>query len=199
MRWPSPPLVHIAHRTHRLIASRYPAVGIFEELVSPGDAAAALELELLTGDQARPERLLPKEKIVYGVPGATLINAAFVYTSPSGGRFNRPVLGAWYCALALETAIREVLEGRSYVTPLITEDLLGTLLHPGQREAEPGLTARQREILQLLADGRSMREIGQLLDIAPRTVAFHKYRMMRQLKVKSTAELIQYAVKHHVV
>ena len=61
------------------------------------------------------------------------------------------------------------------------------------------LTPRQREVLQLLAEGHSMKEVASLLNLTPRTVAFHKYRMMEQLKVKSTAELIQYAVKHHIV
>lgn len=99
----------------------------------------------------------------------------------------------------LTTAIREVLQGRSYVTPLITEDLLGTLLRSEGRPSEPQLTTRQREILQLLVEGRSMKEVGALLNLAPRTVAFHKYRMMEQLGVKSNAELIQYAIKHHIV
>jgi DNA-binding NarL/FixJ family response regulator len=61
------------------------------------------------------------------------------------------------------------------------------------------LTSRQREVLQLLAEGRSMKEVASFLNLTPRTVAFHKYRMMEQLKVKSTAELVQYAVKHHIV
>jgi DNA-binding CsgD family transcriptional regulator len=61
------------------------------------------------------------------------------------------------------------------------------------------LTARQREVLQLLAGGRSMKEVAAVLNLTARTVAFHKYRMMRQLNVKSTAELVQYAVKHHIV
>jgi len=54
-------------------------------------------------------------------------------------------------------------------------------------------------VLQLLAEGRSMKEVASQLNVAPRTVAFHKYQMMEQLKVKSTAELVQYAVKHHIV
>jgi DNA-binding CsgD family transcriptional regulator len=62
-----------------------------------------------------------------------------------------------------------------------------------------GLTPRQREVLQLLAEGRTMKEVAGLLNLTPRTVAFHKYRMMEQLKVKSTAELVQYAVKNHIV
>ncbi|BCS30891.1 hypothetical protein TBR22_A00920 [Luteitalea sp. TBR-22] len=99
----------------------------------------------------------------------------------------------------LLAALKEVLNGRSYITPLITENLLGTLLHSGgQHDATP-LTERQREILQLLAEGRSMKEVAGLLDLTPSTIAFHKYRMMEQLNVKSTAELIQYAVRHRIV
>jgi RNA polymerase sigma factor (sigma-70 family) len=66
-------------------------------------------------------------------------------------------------------------------------------------KAPDELTSRQREVLQLLAEGHSMKEVAKLLNLTPRTVAFHKYRMMEQLKLKSTAELIQYAVKRHIV
>ena len=96
----------------------------------------------------------------------------------------------------LPAAIREVMQGRSYITPLVADGLVGSLIHDA---APHQLTPRQREVLQLLAEGRSMKEVGSVLNLTPRTVAFHKYRMMEQLKVKSTAELIQYAVKHHIV
>jgi DNA-binding NarL/FixJ family response regulator len=99
----------------------------------------------------------------------------------------------------LLAAIRQVMEGRSYVTPLITEGLVGSLMRPDGTAPSHELTPRQREVLQLLAEGRSMKEVADLLDLTPRTVAFHKYRIMEQLKVKSTAELVQYAVKHHIV
>ncbi len=99
----------------------------------------------------------------------------------------------------LMTAIREVVHGRSYVTPLVTEGLVELLLKADERKHSPELTSRQREILQLLAEGRSMKEVAAELNITPRTVAFHKYRMMEQLKITSSAELIQYAVKHHIV
>ena len=102
-------------------------------------------------------------------------------------------------ASELLTAIREVLQGRSYVTPLITEGLVGSLLHGADHAPSRELTPRQREVLQLLAEGRSMKEVASLLNLTPRTVAFHKYRIMEQLKVKSTAELVQYAVKNHIV
>jgi DNA-binding NarL/FixJ family response regulator len=102
-------------------------------------------------------------------------------------------------ASELSTAIREVMQGRTYITPLVAEGLVGSLMHADAETPAHQLTARQREVLQLLAEGRSMKEVASVLNLTPRTVAFHKYRMMEQLKVKSTAELIQYAVKHHIV
>src|SRR4051812_6949214 len=102
-------------------------------------------------------------------------------------------------ASELMVAIREVMQGRSYVTPLLTEALVGVLLNNDGRKADRVPTPRQREVLQLLAEGRSMKEVAAVLNLTPRTVAFHKYQMMEQLRVKSTAELIQYAVKHHIV
>jgi DNA-binding NarL/FixJ family response regulator len=102
-------------------------------------------------------------------------------------------------ASELLAAIREVMQGRSYVTPLVTEQLLESLIRREDRGPGSELTPRQREVLQLIAEGRSMKEVASLLNLTPRTVAFHKYRMMEQLKVKSTAELVQYAVKHHIV
>jgi DNA-binding NarL/FixJ family response regulator len=101
-------------------------------------------------------------------------------------------------ASELTTAIREVMQGRSYITPLITEGVVGSLLNVDEKSRHQ-LTPRQVEVLQLLAEGRSMKEVGSLLNLTPRTVAFHKYRMMDQLKLKSTAELIQYAVRRHIV
>jgi len=100
-------------------------------------------------------------------------------------------------ASELKQAIHEALKGRSYITPLITQDVVGLLLE--QREGAHELTTRQREVLQLLAEGRSMKEVASILDVTPRTVAFHKYRMMEQLHLKSSAELVQYAVKHGIV
>jgi DNA-binding NarL/FixJ family response regulator len=102
-------------------------------------------------------------------------------------------------ASELPTAIREVMAGRTYITPLVAEGLVGSLLDAVSRRTGGALTLRQREVLQLLAEGRSMKEVGTVLHVTPRTVAFHKYRMMQQLGVRSTAELIQYAVKQHLV
>lgn len=97
----------------------------------------------------------------------------------------------------LKQAIREALRGCSYITPLIAGEAVGSLLH--QPAARPELTNRQREVLQLLAEGKSMKEVGAILDLTPRTVAFHKYRMMEQLRLKTSAELVKFAVQQGVV
>lgn len=102
-------------------------------------------------------------------------------------------------ASELVAAIREVMQGRSYVTPLITNALIGSLLHHSEQKPTRELTPRQREVLQLLVEGYSMKEVAKLLDLTPRTVAFHKYQMMAHLNIKSTAELIQYALTHRIV
>jgi DNA-binding NarL/FixJ family response regulator len=103
-------------------------------------------------------------------------------------------------ASELLAAIQQVMLRRSYVTPLVTEGMVQSLMEHGPIDQGPHeLTSRQREVVQLLAEGRSMKEVAALLNIAPRTVAFHKYRLMEQLHVKTSAELIQYAVKHHIV
>src|SRR4051812_35102310 len=102
-------------------------------------------------------------------------------------------------AAELLTAIREAMKHRSYVTPLVTEGMLGSLMHATADAPSRQLTPRQREVLQLLAEGKSMKEVAAILNVTARTVAFHKYRMMDQLKIKTTAELIQYAIRHHVI
>jgi len=99
----------------------------------------------------------------------------------------------------LLTAIREAMKHRSYVTPLVTEGMLGALMHSTPDAGARQLTSRQREVLQLLAEGKSMKEVGSILNVTPRTVAFHKYRMMEQLKIKTNAELIQYAIRHNLI
>ncbi len=103
-------------------------------------------------------------------------------------------------ASELLQAIRDVGQGRSYVTPLATRDMLDTLLR--KPESSPGaheLSQRQREVLQLLAEGRTMKEIADVLKITARTVAFHKYSMMQALGIKTSAELIQFAIKKGIV
>lgn len=97
----------------------------------------------------------------------------------------------------LFTAIERALAGKTYVTPLVTKGVpLGVFLRRATKPATERLTTRQREVLQLLAEGRPMKEVAYLLQVSPRTIAFHKYTIMEQLGVKTSAELVQYALEH---
>jgi len=99
-----------------------------------------------------------------------------------------------------QLAVREVINHRYYITPVMTKELVGSLVHEGPtRKPIHQLTTRQREVLQLLAEGRSMKEVASILNVSARTVAFHKYRMMETLHVDSTAALIQFAVREGLV
>ena len=97
-------------------------------------------------------------------------------------------------------AIEVALEGRTYVTPMIMQDMVTLLANGGQpSEAPAKLTMRQREVLQLLAEGHSMKEVANILDLSPRTIAFHKYRIMKALSLKTNADLVQFAIKHGII
>jgi DNA-binding NarL/FixJ family response regulator len=97
-------------------------------------------------------------------------------------------------------AIASALAGRIYITPLITKDEpLNVFLHNVAKPGSEKLTARQREVLQLLAEGKAMKEVANILNITPRTIAFHKYTIMTRLGLSNSAELVQYAVEHRLV
>jgi DNA-binding NarL/FixJ family response regulator len=98
-------------------------------------------------------------------------------------------------ASELTTAIREALRNRSYVSPLIAKGMFNHASASIEDVNLRELSHREREVLQLLAEGKSMKEVAAVLDISPRTVEFHKYRIMEHLGVKSNAELVQHAIK----
>lgn len=99
------------------------------------------------------------------------------------------------------TAIRKVMRGESYLSPLIARETMSYLLHQPKHNgvSERHITRRQTEILHLLAEGRSMKEVADILDVAPGTVAFHKYNMMERLGITTNAGLLLYAMKHNMV
>lgn len=103
-------------------------------------------------------------------------------------------------ASELAVAVRRALRNQSYISPLITRDTVEFLLRSGTpfRE-EKRLTSRQAEVLQLLAEGKAMKEVAYLLNLKPRTVAFHKYAIMSTLGIKTNAELMQYAIRRQMV
>jgi DNA-binding NarL/FixJ family response regulator len=103
-------------------------------------------------------------------------------------------------AAEILTAIRASLKGKSYVTPQIARGIEEAFIRdPEANTRRAAVTPRQRAVLQLLAEGKSMKQAADVLHVSARTIAFHKYQMMQELGLKSTAGLIQYAVKNHVV
>ena len=104
-------------------------------------------------------------------------------------------------ASEVTTAVREVLLGRTYVTPMIAGELLQSYRDDVSRpqDSTERLTMRQREVLQLIAEGRSAKEVAAVLKISTRTAEFHKARIMETLAIQSTAELVQYAIRHGII
>jgi DNA-binding NarL/FixJ family response regulator len=156
-----------------------------------------IAMPLLNGmDAARQlKRSMPDVKIIFLTVSEDPDLAAEAFRCGASGYLLKNS-----AASELLLAIKEAMHGRSYVTPQATQGMVSTLLHapkPAKRTGE--LSARQREVLQLLAEGHTMKAIAHVLKITSRTVAFHKYSMMAELGIRSSAELVQYAVKHHVV
>jgi DNA-binding NarL/FixJ family response regulator len=103
-------------------------------------------------------------------------------------------------ASELIRAIEMALKGKSYVTPQISRGMQKSFINnPEPKTRNKTLTPRQREVVQLLAEGRSMKEVASVLNVTPRTVAFHKYRVMEELNLRTTADLIQYAIKSRIL
>ena len=97
-------------------------------------------------------------------------------------------------------AIHEIVQGRAYLTPLIAKDMISVLMEAKEERGEQSnLTSRQREVLQLIAEGKTMKEVAGVLNISARTAETHKYEIMRVLGVKTTAEMIQHAIRLHLL
>jgi DNA-binding NarL/FixJ family response regulator len=103
-------------------------------------------------------------------------------------------------ATELLQAVHDAMRGVKYVTPQVGRAMeTRFILDPRALHSEKHLTGRQREVLQMLAEGRSMKEIAYVLNIAYRTVRFHKYRIMEDLSITSNSDLVKYAVKHGMI
>jgi DNA-binding NarL/FixJ family response regulator len=100
----------------------------------------------------------------------------------------------------LTHAVQMALKSNSYITPQIARGMQPALVkNPPPSVPAKILTPRQREVVQLLAEGKSMKEVADILKVTPRTVAFHKYRIMDELSLRTTADLIQFAIKSHIL
>ena len=161
--------------------------------LKPDVIVAGISMPLLNGlDAARQlKRGGVAAKIVFLTMHAEAQLAAEAFRAGASGYLLKSSAGE-----ELIAAIHEVVKGRAYVTPLITKDVLSFLM-AARQPTQPAvkLTPRQREVLQLIAEGRTMKEVASILNISARTVESHKYEMMEALGVQTNAELVQYAIK----
>jgi DNA-binding NarL/FixJ family response regulator len=144
------------------------------------------------GDQIK--HLFPTTKLVYLTMNISPDVAAEAFRRGASGYIVKTS-----AAEELARAIRRALKSESYLSPLITKETVEFLLRRGSTAEEKKITRRQSEILQLLAEGKSMKEVAGILNVKPGTVAFHKYRIMEILGLKTNAELLQYAIRHHLI
>jgi DNA-binding NarL/FixJ family response regulator len=143
----------------------------------------------------RLKELLPRTKLIYLTMNMDRDVAAEAFRIGASGYLVKSSAGT-----ELVQAIREALRNKTYITPLMTEGVVGSFINHTKRKRKPEkLTLRQKEVLQLLVEGRSMKEVAFMLNVSPRTVAFHKYTMMEHLRLKTSAELIQFAVRDSLV
>jgi len=186
--------------------SEFDVVGTFNDGKTLVDAAPGLEPDVIVLDIGMPrmngliagelvKKICPRAKLIYMTMNRCSDLAVEAFQIGASGYLLKT------SALSeLVHAIREALLGRSYITPLLGEMRgASTARELKHQRTHRELTARQKEILQLLAEGRTMKEVAFLLDLSPRTIAFHKYKMMTQLELKSSAALVQFAMKQSVV
>ncbi len=197
----------MAELCKKLLETEFDVVGTVNDGRSLVRAAMELQPQVIVVDIGMPllngldagqqvKRLLPEVKLVFLTMNSGTELAAEAFRRGASAYLLKT------CATGeLVLAVRKVLRGRSYLSPSITRDTMEFLLRQGKPLAADGerLTERQREVLQLLAEGKSMKEVASVLNLTARTVAFHKYRIMEVLGLKSNAELVQYAFRKHMV
>ena len=164
--------------------------------LNPAMIVLDITMPMMNGLNAgqRLKQILPAVKLVYLTMNQDPDMASEAFRLGASAYLLKTSAGA-----ELIRALREVLLGGTYVTPLMTEGMVGSFVQNlKSRKNTQQLTLRQREVLQLLAEGLSMKEAAYILNVSPRTVAFHKYTMMDHLNIKTSAELIEYAMKRSV-
>jgi DNA-binding NarL/FixJ family response regulator len=195
----------VAEGFRKLLDPEFEIVGVVSDgralltlavLTKPDVIVLDLGLPLLSGMEAGTElkRLLPLTRLI-------------VVTMNEDPDLARLALRQWASAYLVKKsagsellkAVREVLKGRSYVAPRFEQRLMEGFIRDPQPHGPKQLTPRQREVLHLLAEGRTMRQTADLLHVTPRTVAFHKYRIMEEFGLKSNSDLVRFAIRERVI
>jgi DNA-binding NarL/FixJ family response regulator len=190
----------------KLLESQYEVVGTVSDgralletapQLKPAVIIVDIGMPLMNGLEAalRLRELMPTVKLVFLTMNEDPELALEAMRCGASGYLLKSSAGS-----ELISAIQMALKGKSYVTPRIARGMQKAFIdNPRPKTQGKTLTPRQREVVHLLAEGKSMKEVASVLNVTPRTVAFHKYRVMEELHLKTTADLIQYAIKSRIL
>jgi DNA-binding NarL/FixJ family response regulator len=195
----------------KLVEGECDVVGTVEDGRALVEAAQKLRPDLILMDISMPllngleaarqlAKLVPESKLIMLTMHASPTYATEAFQAGASGYLLKRS-----AASELSQAIKSVLQGQQYLTPLITKDVLDSVFKvfkpsTGERgtPASTALTPRQREVLQLVAEGRGTKEIATILSVSVKTVEFHRSRIMQQLGIHTTADLTKYAITHGI-
>ena len=197
----------VAELCRKLLETEFDVVGTVSDGRALVRAAGELKPDVVVVDVAMPvlngldagrqvKEMLPAVKLIFLTMNPDLEVAAEAFRRGAHGYLLKT------CAAAeLVLAVRDVLRGKSFMSPILPRDTVNFLRKQDKKmvNEDDRLTQRQREVLQLLAEGKVMKEISGVLNMTTRTVAYHKYRIMGVLGAKSNADLVKYAVRNHLV
>ncbi len=200
--------IFVADLCKKLLESEFDVIGTVGNGRAMVRAAAELKPDVIVVNTAMPvlngldagqqvKDILPVVKLVFLTMNSDLDLAAEAFRRGASGY----LLLKTCTASEMLTAVHEVLRGKSYMSQTLCREEVNYLRRKKKKLLSEGerLTERQREVLQLLAEGKAMKEVGDILNMTTRTVAFHKYRMMDRLSARSNAELVHYAIRNHIV
>ncbi len=197
----------IVEGLRRILESSFDIVGVASnglelvaqaEQLKPDVVLLDIGMPILNGMEASRQirKLVPDAKLIFLTQKSDQSYVHVAFRIGASGYVLKQSL-----ASELIPALNEVLAGRFYVTQLVSKDIPQALLNPNRNPSElfgRSLTGRQREVLQLVAEGKTGKEIASILKISPKTVEFHKSGIMEELGIRTTAELTRYAIEHGI-
>ncbi len=196
----------VAEGLKSLLSDEFELVGVVEDGRALIEAARKLRPDVIVADITMPhlngiDALVRLQRDDIQVPVVFLtmhVEVAYARRALEGGAAGYVLKHS--APAELITAIRAALDGKTYVSPAVAGEVLRVINQQPEKADDPvaSLTPRQREILQLLAEGRSAKEIGDTLTISARTVEFHKYQVMEKLNLHTNAELVHFSLKHGI-
>jgi DNA-binding NarL/FixJ family response regulator len=197
----------VAEGLKSLLSPEFELVGVVEDGLALIEAAKKLRPDVIVADITMPrlnglgaltqlKKEIPRVRVIFLTMHQDVAYARRALDSGASGFVLKHSAPA-----ELVAAIHAALEGKTYLTPALAGEVLQQIQRDPKAAKDPvaSLTARQREILQLFAEGRSAKEISGMLNISARTVEFHKYQMMENLGLHNSTELTHFAIKHGIV